>query len=382
MPLDPVALTADLIRCPSVTPDEGGALVLLERTLAAAGFVCVRVDRNGTPNLLARWGEKGAARTLGFNGHTDVVPVGDAAAWSHDPFGGEIAEGILWGRGATDMKSGVAAFVAAACDYAAEAQAGSDKAILITITGDEEGDATDGTVALLEYMAREGEAMSDCIVGEPTCPATMGEMMKIGRRGSITAYFTARGTQGHVAYPERNNNPVPVLARLMADLSEHKLDQGTEHFDPSNLEVTTFDVGNAATNVVPNQASATVNIRFNDAHSGASLTEWLSAKARKMAEDTGIAIETRFQISGESFLTPPGPFVEKVAKAVEAVTGMRPELSTTGGTSDARFIKDHCPVVEFGLVGKTMHQVDEQVEVAHVEALKKVYQALIQDYFA
>lgn len=210
----------------------------------------------------------------------------------------------------------------------------------------------------------------------------MGEMMKIGRRGSLTAYFTARGTQGHVAYPHQTHNPVPVLARLMADLSAHTLDQGTAHFDPSNLEITTFDTGNPATNVVPAFCQATVNIRFNDAHSGASLSEWLRAKAARMAEETGIEIEVRFSISGESFLTPPGAFVDLVAGSVEAVTGLRPELSTTGGTSDARFVKNHCPVVEFGLVGKTMHKVDEQVPVSQIKDLKRVYSRLIGDYFA
>lgn len=381
MPLDPVDLTAALIRCPSVTPEEAGALSLLQNVLEDAGFSCVRVDRNGTPNLFARWGEKGAARTLGFNGHTDVVPVGDAAAWTHPPFGAEITDGTLWGRGATDMKSGVAAFAAAACDYATQNQP-KDTAIILTITGDEEGDATDGTTALLDYMDETGEKMSDCIVGEPTCPNTMGEMMKIGRRGSITGYFTARGTQGHVAYPHQTLNPVPALARLMADLSAHSLDQGTEHFDPSNLEVTTFDVGNPATNVVPAQAKATVNIRFNDAHTGVSLSKWMEAKAAKMAEETGVEIDVTFQISGESFLTPPGAFVDLVAKSVKEVTGHDPILSTTGGTSDARFIKNHCPVVEFGLVGKTLHKVDENVEVAHIEDLKNVYSCLIRDYFA
>ncbi|WP_321367013.1 succinyl-diaminopimelate desuccinylase [uncultured Celeribacter sp.] len=381
MPLDPVDLTAALIRCPSVTPIEGGALELLDKTLTEAGFDCTRVDRNGTPNLFARWGAKAAPRTLGFNGHTDVVPVGDEAAWTCDPFGGEIKDGKLWGRGATDMKSGVAAFVAAACDYATQTQP-KDTAIIITITGDEEGDATDGTTALLDFMDATGEAMSDCIVGEPTCPNTMGEMMKIGRRGSITGYFTARGTQGHVAYPQQTNNPVPVLASLMAELSAHSLDQGTEHFDPSNLEVTTFDVGNAATNVVPAQAQATVNIRFNDAHTGASLSDWMRAKAKATTERTGIEIDVDFSISGESFLTPPGPFVDLVAAAVAKETGMSPILSTTGGTSDARFIKNHCPVVEFGLVGKTMHKVDEHVELDHIEALKNVYSRLIRDYFA
>ncbi|MDO6456982.1 succinyl-diaminopimelate desuccinylase [Celeribacter halophilus] len=381
MALDPVELTAALVRCPSVTPLEAGALELLEKTLSEAGFSCVRVDRNGTPNLFARWGDKAAPRTLGFNGHTDVVPVGDEAAWTVDPFGGEIKEGKLWGRGATDMKSGVAAFVAAACDYTTRNRP-DETAIIISITGDEEGDATDGTIALLDYMEEAGEKMSVCLVGEPTCPNTMGEMIKIGRRGSITGYFTAHGTQGHVAYPHQTLNPVPALAKLMSELSEHCLDQGTEHFDPSNLEVTTFDVGNAATNVVPATAQATVNIRFNDAHSGASLSDWMRAKAKAMSEKTGVAIDVSFQISGESFLTPPGRFVDLVAEAVAKSTGVTPELSTTGGTSDARFIKNHCPVVEFGLVGKTMHKVDEHVEVAHITALKDVYSSLIGDYFA
>lgn len=381
MSIDPIQLTADLIRCASVTPKDAGALPLLQARLSAAGFTCVRVDRNGTPNLFARWGQKSAPRSLGFNGHTDVVPVGDVAAWTHDPFGGEIVDGVLWGRGATDMKSGVAAFVAAACDYVAGRDPG-DEAIIITITGDEEGPAKDGTTALLDWMDAEGEAMSDCLVGEPTCPTTMGEMMKIGRRGSITARFTARGKQGHVAYPERNHNPVPALARLVAELSAHQLDQGTAHFDPSNLEVTTFDTGNAATNVVPASCQATVNIRFNDLHAGASLTRWLEAKAAKMAKETGAEIDVTCEVSGESFLTQPGRFVDLVASAVEEVTGLRPELSTSGGTSDARFIKNHCPVVEFGLVGDTMHQVDERVPVAQIETLKTIYSRLIRDYFA
>ena len=380
MPLDPVQLTADLIRCPSVTPEEGGALTLLSGHLEAAGFTCHRVDRNGTPNLFARWGVKAAPRTLGFNGHTDVVPVGDAGAWTHDPFGGEISDGILWGRGATDMKSGVAAFVAAACDYVAGREA-VDTAIVLTITGDEEGDATDGTVALLDWMAAQGETMTNCIVGEPTCPNTMGEMMKIGRRGSLNAYFTARGVQGHVAYPHQTHNPVPVLAGLMAELSAHCLDQGTAHFDPSNLEVTTFDTGNPATNVVPAECRATVNIRFNDAHSGESLCAWLAAKVAKCAEVSGIQIDLKTSISGESFVTPPGPFVDLVAKAVQTETGIEPVLSTTGGTSDARFVKSLCPVVEFGLVGKTMHKVDEHVETAHIDALKRVYSRVIEAYF-
>ncbi|MEM5469171.1 succinyl-diaminopimelate desuccinylase [Celeribacter marinus] len=380
MTLDPIQLSADLIRCESVTPVEGGALQLLERVLSGAGFQCTRVDRNGTANLFARWGDK-SERTLGFNGHTDVVPVGDAAAWTHAPFGGEISDGILWGRGATDMKSGVACFVAAAVDHVTQ-HTPKDGSIAIAITGDEEGDATDGTVALLDWMDANGERMTDCLVGEPTCPNTMGEMMKIGRRGSLTAYFTATGIQGHAAYPHRAKNPVPAMARLINQLSNHTLDQGTAHFDASSLVATTFDTGNTATNVIPSQCNATVNIRFNDAHTGAELTTWLEAKTAKMAEETGIEFAVRVTISGESFVTQPGYFVDMLAAAVEAETGLKPELSTSGGTSDARFVQKHCPVVEFGLVGKTMHQVDEHVPVEQITQLKSIYARLIKDYFA
>ncbi len=378
--IDPVDLTARLVRCASVTPEEGGALKLLEEILSAAGFECTRVDRGGVSNLFARWGRRGANRTFGFNGHTDVVPVGDEAAWSVDPFGAEIREGYLYGRGATDMKSGVAAFVAAAIDFTRDTP--PDGAVIVAITGDEEGDAVDGTTALLDWMAANGEAMSDCLVGEPTCPETMGEMMKIGRRGSMTAYFTATGIQGHSAYPHRAKNPVPALARLVDRLSRAELDQGTEHFDASTLAVTTFDTGNPANNVIPGACRATVNIRFNDAHSSASLTRWLQEQADEVAGETGIAIAMRTKVSGESFVTPPGPLSDLVGAAVRAETGIEPVLSTTGGTSDARFVKDHCPVVEFGLVGRRMHQVDERVKVEEIGQLKAIYGRILRDYFA
>ncbi len=378
-PVDPVALTADLVRCRSVTPDEGGALDLLEDLLSAAGFSCSRVDRNGVANLFARWGDKAAPRSFGFNGHTDVVPPGDEASWSHPPFAATIDAGYLWGRGATDMKSGVAAFVAAAIDFVRETP--PEGAIILTITGDEEGDAQDGTTALLDWMKDQGEAMSVCLVGEPTCPDRMGEMIKIGRRGSLSAWVTISGVQGHAAYPHRACNPLPAMARLMDRLSSHVLDDGTEHFDPSTLAVVTIDTGNPATNVIPGECRATVNIRFNDAHSGASLIDWLQAELDRVAGEFGVtgAMETR--ISGESFLTPPGPLSDLVAAAVEAETGLRPVLSTTGGTSDARFVKDHCPVVEFGLVGQTMHQVDERVAIDQIGQLKSVYGRILRDYF-
>lgn len=380
MPTDPVALTADLVRCPSVTPTEGGALQLLEALLSEAGFDCSRVDRNGTPNLFARWGAKGHANSFGFNGHTDVVPVGDADAWSVDPFGAEAKDGMLWGRGATDMKSGVAAFAAAAVDFVASTP--PDGAVILTITGDEEGDATDGTVALLDWMQDRGEAMSVCLVGEPTCPNTLGEMMKIGRRGSMNAHFTASGVQGHSAYPQRAKNPVTAITALAHRLAGHVLDTGTAHFDPSTLALTSIDTGNTATNVIPSQCRCALNIRFNDTHTGTGLSDWLRAEAAAVAAEIGVEIDTRIRISGEAFLTPPGPLSDLVARAVEAETGIRPSLSTAGGTSDARFVKDHCPVVEFGLVGSSMHQVDERVSIAEIGQLKAIYTRILQDYFA
>ena len=380
MPIDPVALTADLVRCPSVTPAEGGALVLLEEVLIQGGFTCTRVDRGGISNLYARWGRQGANRTFGFNGHTDVVPLGDEAAWTMPPFGAEIKDGYLYGRGSTDMKSGVAAFAAAAIDFVHETP--PDGAVVLAITGDEEADALDGTMALLDWMATNNETMSVCLVGEPTCPDVMGEAMKIGRRGSMTAFFTVTGVQGHAAYPHRAKNPMPAVARLMDVLSSRVLDQGTEHFDPSSLQVLTIDTGNPATNVTPAQSKATVNVRFNDTHTGAQLTDWMQQEADKVAADFDVRVEMRVKISGESFVTLPGELSDLIGRAVEAETGRKPELSTSGGTSDARFVKNHCPVVEFGLVGKTMHQVDERVAVDQIGQLKAIYKRILQDYFA
>jgi len=380
MSTDPVALTADLVRCPSVTPDEGGALVLLEEVLTKAGFACTRVDRGGISNLYARWGRQGANRTFGFNGHTDVVPLGDEAAWTMPPFGAEIKDGYLYGRGSTDMKSGVAAFAAAAIDFVT--QTPPDGAVVLAITGDEEGDALDGTTALLDWMAANNEAMSVCLVGEPTCPDVMGEAMKIGRRGSVTAFFTVTGQQGHAAYPHRANNPMPAIARLMDVLSGRVLDEGTAHFDPSSLQVLTIDTGNPATNVIPAQTKATVNIRFNDTHTSADLATWMQEEADRVATEFGVKIAMRVKVTGESFVTPPGPLSDLIGRAVEAETGRRPELSTSGGTSDARFVKGHCPVVEFGLVGKTMHQVDERVAVEQIGQLKAIYKRILTDYFA
>jgi succinyl-diaminopimelate desuccinylase len=375
---DPVELTAELVRCPSVTPEEGGAMVLLESRLAAAGFRTVRVDRGGIANLYGRWGSEGPV--LGFNGHTDVVPPGERGRWRHEPFGAVIEDGRIYGRGSADMKSGVAAFVAAAVDFvAATPPAGS---IVVTLTGDEEGDGVDGTAAILDWMAEAGERMDHCIVGEPTSASRMGDTMKIGRRGSLTAYLTSYGVQGHSAYPERAKNPLPALVRLLDRLASRELDRGTAHFGPSTLAITTVDVGNPASNVIPAEARATVNMRFNDAHTPESLTAWIEQEADRAAKAFGVGIAARFQVSGVSFLTEPGRFTDLVSGAVAAVTGVSPELSTSGGTSDARFIKDHCPVVELGLVGATMHQVDEHVEVAHIGELKAVYADILARYFA
>ena len=377
-PIDPAALTARLICCPSVTPEDGGAILLLAGVLEEAGFECHRADRGGIANLYARRGPKGAARTFGFNGHTDVVPPGDPDAWSVDPFGGEVRDGWLWGRGATDMKSGVAAFAAAAA--AVDLPEGC--AVALAITGDEEGSSTDGTPALLDWMEAQGEAFAACLVGEPTCPETFGDMIKIGRRGAMTLSVTARGVQGHSAYPERARNPVPALARLVDRLSSQALDLGTEHFGPSTLAAVSFDTGNPASNVIPGACRAVINIRFNDAHSSASLREWIEREAARLGAETGIDFAVEARVSGESFLTPPGSLSDLVARAVEAETGVRPVLSTSGGTSDARFVRAHCPVVEFGLVGQTMHQVDERVEVAQVHALTRVYERVLRDWFA
>ncbi|MFV0409860.1 MAG: succinyl-diaminopimelate desuccinylase [Paracoccus sp. (in: a-proteobacteria)] len=379
---DAAKLTADLIRCPSITPQEGGALNLLASLLVGAGFECHRVDRNGTPNLFARWGAKGAAKTFGFNGHTDVVPPGDPTSWTHPPFSGHVdAEGTIWGRGATDMKSGVAAFAAAAVDFVTHTPP-QDGAIILTVTGDEEGPAHDGTIAILDWMAGAGEAMSVCLVGEPSNPETFGEMMKIGRRGSVTYRVHAKGIQGHVAYPHRVRNPLHALCWFLDGLASEPLDEGSDHFGPSSLQVTTIDCGNTATNVVPESATATFNIRFNDLHTPESIDADMQARAAAISAETGVAILLTPDVGAESFVTAPGPFVDLVRRVVTEETGLTPELSTSGGTSDARFVKDHCPVVEFGLVGKFMHEVDERVPSGQVRALQSVYRRILEEYFA
>ena len=377
-PLDPVALTAELVRRDTVTPDRGAGLDLLAEALGPFGFRCARVDRGGVANLYARWGETGPV--LGFNGHTDVVPPGDAAAWTHPPFSGALADGAVWGRGAVDMKSGVAAFAAAAAAFVAETPPGGSIALLIT--GDEEGDATDGTVALLDWMAAHGERLDACLVGEPTSAETLGDAVKIGRRGSMTTRFTATGVQGHTAYPEKARNPLPALIRLLDRLAATPLDDGSERFAPSTLAITTVDVGNPASNVIPAAARAAVNIRFNDAHTGAALADHLAREADAVAAAFGVAIEAESRISGEAFVAEDPAFIETVRGAVARVAGRPPSLATGGGTSDARFVKDHCPVIEVGLVGRRMHAVDERAPVADIIGLAAIHRAILEDFFA
>ncbi|MEM8840450.1 MAG: succinyl-diaminopimelate desuccinylase [Pseudomonadota bacterium] len=373
-----IGLTADLIRCPSVTPEEGGALALLERVLQPAGFSCTRISRGGVENLYARWGR--AAPVFGFGGHTDVVPVGNRDAWRADPFGAEIRDGVLWGRGATDMKSGVGAFVAAAIRLVTETP--PDGSVALVITGDEEGPATDGTIAVLDWMRQNGETLDICIVGEPTSVARLGDVVKIGRRGSMNGTLNVRGKQGHTAYPKRAINPLPVLSRICAALSDTRLDEGSEHFQASTLALASIDVGNPVANVIPAEGKAVFNIRFNDLHSSDSIKAWVDRIVAQGVAGSGCEVEIAWKVSGESFLTHPGQLTELIGAVVAERCGAPPAMTTGGGTSDARFIKDMCPVVELGLVGDTMHQVDERVPVADIDALSALYLDLMRRYFA
>jgi succinyl-diaminopimelate desuccinylase len=376
--IDPVALLQDLIRCESVTPHEGGALDLLEKLLKAHGFSCHRLkfsdkDTPDVDNLYARWGT--AAPHLCFAGHTDVVPVGDRSIWTCDPFGGAIKDGQLWGRGTCDMKGSIAAFVAAVLNSLEKNKpAGS---ISFLFTGDEEGPAINGTRKVLEWLEKRGEKIDFCIVGEPTSRETLGDMVKIGRRGGLTGKITVNGTQGHVAYPHLADNPIPKLLTLLKTLDDLELDKGTAHFQPSNLEIVNIDIGNTVDNVIPAAARATFNVRFNDSYSGDSLEK----KLRAAMDARGISYQMTAKIVGESFYTPPGKHSELLQAAIKKVTGLTAELSTTGGTSDARFIKPYCPVVEFGIVGKTAHKTDEHVAVADVIALTEIYAEIIRAYY-
>ena len=381
---DPVAIARDLLRCPSVTPAEGGALAFLEKTLKAAGFTVHRMtfSEPGTydvENFYARIGT--AAPHLMFAGHTDVVPTGDEKAWSHPPFAGEVAGGELFGRGAVDMKGGIACCVAAVLDYLSQHGGKPKGSISFLITGDEESVAVNGTPKLLQWVADHGETFDHCILGEPSNQDELGDTIKIGRRGSLNGTLIVTGKSGHVAYPQRADNPVRGLVTLINALQNEPLDNGSATFQPSNLEFTTIDVGNKTVNLIPDEARARFNIRFNDCHALDSLKALLEQRAAKAAGGK-IKFAFKFEPSNAGvFVTKPGPFTELVSNAVFEATGRKPELSTTGGTSDARFITHYCPVVEFGLVGQTMHAIDERVPVADLVALTAIYRKIIDKYF-
>ena len=382
-PTDSVAILQDLIHCRSVTPHEGGALTVLENLLSAHGFVCQRLifkdqDTPDVENLFARIGS--AEPHLCFAGHTDVVPVGDEANWKHEPFAAEIKDGLLYGRGATDMKGSVAAFAAAAIDYLKHSgkPAGS---ISFLITGDEEGPAINGTIKVLEWMKANGHIPDHCLVGEPTCVAKLGDTIKIGRRGSLSFIVSVAGIQGHVAYPQNTDNPIPKLSRLLDRISFAKIDDGNDHFDPSSLAVTTVDVGNPAGNVVPARATAKFNIRYSTEHDYESLREWVDAQVAGVRDELGGTWSVTSNEGAEAFITEPGAFVGLVQDAVEQETGLVPKLSTSGGTSDARFIKNYCPVLEFGPTNATAHKVDEHISVEELRATQVIYSRVIAAYF-
>jgi succinyl-diaminopimelate desuccinylase len=371
-PASALSMAQALIRCASVTPADDGALGVLEQALKGLGFSTTRLTFGQTPNLFARIGDAGAH--FCFAGHTDVVPAG-AGSWRHDPFGGVVEDGVLYGRGACDMKGGIAAFVAAVAERLKRPLHGS---ISLLITGDEEGLATDGTVKVLEWMRENHQIPDFCLVGEPTNPRFLGEVVKIGRRGSVNFTLTVHGIQGHAAYPHLADNPVHRLVAILQALTAAPRDAGSAWFEPTTLQITSVDVGNPAANVIPAAATAKINMRFNDLHSSATLTAWLRAVAEKYAE----RFDLDAQVSGESFLTAPGPDVEKLARAIARTTGRTPKLDTGGGTSDARFIANYCPVAEFGLVGQTMHKTDECASLADLEALTRAYVGILDEFIA
>ena len=379
-PVDPVALAAELIRCPSVTPKDAGAIDVLVRALERLGFACTKLEfaEPGTEpvlNLYARLGKSG--RNFCYAGHTDVVPPGRPESWTVDPFAAEIVNGTLYGRGAADMKGGIAAFVAAVAHFLAARGGGFDGSISLLITGDEEGVSINGTKKVLEWLAAQGERLDACVVGEPTSAKLLGDMVKIGRRGSMTGTLVVKGVQGHTAYPQLADNPIHRMVRMLHALTREPLDNGTEHFQPSTLQITTTDVGNPVSNVIPGEARAVFNIRFNDRWTSATLDGW----TRERLAEVGGSYDLGWSVSGESFLTPPAHVSELLSRAIRQVTGRTPELSTTGGTSDARFIVRHCPVAEFGLVGQTMHKVDERVPTADLGTLAEIYRAALDLYF-
>ncbi len=378
--LDCVDLTRRLIRCPSVTPVEGGALDLMQEALEGMGFTCHRLpfgeaNTAEVDNLYARFGTQGA--NFCYAGHTDVVPVGAVADWSTDPFGGELRNGWVYGRGAVDMKGSIAAFLSALSSFLSDRGRNFGGSISLLITGDEEAEAINGTRKVLEWLAEQGEILDACLIGEPTSNERLGDMVKIGRRGSLNGRLTVRGIQGHTAYPQLADNPLHHLVGMLQSLLAEPLDRGSEHFPPSSLQLTTIDVGNAASNVIPGQATAALNVRFNDRHSSTSVERWLRDRLDRVDADYDLDL----RVSGESFLCPPGPLSDLVSGAVESVVGTKPELGTSGGTSDARFIKDHAPVAELGLLNATAHKVDERVKVGDLEALTAIYGAVLQGYF-
>jgi len=382
--IDVIALTQELMRCPSVTPKDAGALTVLQQVLERIGFECTRLtfSDDNTPdvdNLYARYGT--AAPNFCFAGHTDVVPPGDLNAWSNDPFDPTIKDGLLYGRGAADMKAAVACFAASAQRVLKAQQGKLNGSISLLITGDEEGPAINGTRKVLEWMSAHGEHIDHCLVGEPTNPAQLGDMVKIGRRGSFTGFLTVKGAEGHVAYPQLANNPIPHLMAMMTALDDLHLDDGSEHFQPSNLEFTTIDVGNAATNVIPPMARTAFNIRFNTHHSLDGLDTKIRALLDKISKERNISYDLKVLKNSEPFLTGEGDFSHLVANSVEKHLGRRPDMSTTGGTSDARYIKNYSPVVEFGLVGQTMHKADECVAVTDINMLANIYTSILEGYF-
>ena len=384
MTIDPLDLSRALIKCPSVTPQDGGSQAVLREALQGLGFRCEQVSFSeaGTPdvdNLYARLGD--SAPNFCFAGHTDVVPVGDPEAWTIDPFGAEIKDGLLYGRGASDMKSAIACFATATSQFIAAQEGDFGGSISFLITGDEEGPAINGTKKLLEWITENGEVLDACLIGEPTNPNELGEMIKIGRRGSLNGHLTVFGIEGHTAYPHLADNPVHQIVRMIDAVTSVELDQGSNHFQASTVQVSTIDVGNPATNVIPSKANATFNVRFNDLHTAVDVERWLRDKFDQVAKQTDGNYKLSIKVSGEAFLTQPGQLSAILADAVTKVTGRTPELSTSGGTSDARFIKNYCPVVEFGMVGATMHKSHECVNLDDLEILTQIYRTTLESYF-
>ncbi len=384
MTIDPLNLSQALIKCPSVTPDSGEALDVLQNILSEMGFRCEQVNFSAadTPdvnNLYAKFGH--SSPNFCFAGHTDVVPVGDLEAWTVDPFGAEIKKGMLCGRGASDMKTAIACFVAAVSRFIDTRDNNFKGSISLFITGDEEGPAINGTKKLLEWITKKGDVLDACLVGEPTNPNELGDMIKIGRRGSLNGYLTVSGTQGHTAYPHLADNPIHLIVKMLETITSKELDQGTDHFQASTIQVSTIDVDNPATNVIPAKARATFNVRFNDLHKATDIERWLREEFDTVTNQTDSSYDLITKVSGEAFLSPPGQLSAVLSGAVTEVTGRAPVLSTSGGTSDARFIKDYCPVAEFGMVGATMHKIDESVKLVDLEALTAIYTTTLKNYF-